>query len=301
MTQAMTQPLVPPPTETLDREELIVALGCEPARDWQKLPEAQVQAQAEDSGKRYFEMQQGERDALSPTELTSPFLTVSVIKHALSIAPGLVPFVDEMKTLPGVRLERLNVRERALSFWHADTRLTYTEKGMSAERLLVDEGKPLRQSIFKWGQAMVEWEVFTEAEWKKLTRGTSHEDLAEDLAFIGERCVERWAKLDTRVKFTRADAERARVIGNELISARATQAAAAAQPGAITATQAKNEHRRAFTLLAQSLEEFRKGLTWLRRDERDFDLDAVCPSMHAVRKKPTSKPKTVEKAPADAN
>lgn len=299
MTLAMAAPEAVVPTDTLDRNDLITALGCEPERDWQQVAEAQVQSQAEDSGKRYFELQQGERDALSADELTTPFLTIPVIKHALKVGKRLGPYVDEMKALSGVRPERLLVRERALSLWYADTRLNYAEKSLSLERQLADEGKPLRERLFTWGQALVEWKVLTAAEWKKLAKGAGHDDLAEDLVFIGERCVAQWAKLDTRVTFTLADAERARVVGNGLMSARATQAIAAAGPGSVTLTDAKNEHRRAFTLLNQSLSEYRAGLSWLKRDDRGFDVDEVCPSIYAVRRNST--PKRVEKAPDEAS
>lgn len=294
MTQALTQPFPAAPTDTLDRADLIVALGCEPARDWKTLSEPQVQARAEESSKRYFELQQAQRDALSPKKLTTAFLPILVIKQCLGVAERLEPHVPAMKTMPGVKPERLTVRELALGLWHADTMLNYATQSVSDERLLADEGKPLRESIFKWGDAMVMWEVFTEEEFKKLVKGTSRDDLATDLKFIGDRCVEHWDKLDERVTFTLADAKRAQVVGTRLLTA----LAARGKPGTGGIERMKDEHRRAFTLLARSIDEFRCGLAWLHRDDEEFDLDAVCPSIHSVRRNATPKP--AAKAPVDA-
>lgn len=290
-----------PETDALDRDDLIVAIECETKVSLATLDAAQLESQASETAARHFERQKPQRDALADNLIVTPFLPLPVVKHCLNVATRLAPYVDEMRNASSVVFERLELRERALSFWHADSRLAFATDNVSLERRLVDEGKPLRDAMLNdWGGAMVLWEVMTEKELQAVKKGQGHDDLAVDLAFLGKRCVDEWKKLDGRVTFTLADAKRALVVGTQLMEARAKPENAAAKDGELTAAEARNDHRRAFTLLMQSINEYRTGLAWLRRDDRDFDLDAVVPTPYSVRRpnKPKAAPKS-EEAPAE--
>lgn len=277
-------------TEALDREDFIAAIECEAKTKLDTLDTKEVRAQAEETAAGYFERQASERAALSGAALATPFLSIAVVKHCLSVAVRVAPFVEELRGLTGVRPERLALRERALAFWHADTRLPYASGSVTLERSLVDEGKPLRDTMLHdWGRAMVLWNVLTAEELAALKSGQGHDDLAQDLKFLGERCVREWGKLKGHVNFTIEDARRALQIGTALMEARATPSFVEAGEGNFSVVDAKDDHKRAFTLLLQSLDEYRLGLMWLRRDDRAFDVDSTVPSAYIVRRSSTPK------------
>lgn len=291
-----------PTIDVLGRQDFIAAIRCEAKTNVETLSASEVQAQAEDTAGRHFERLSPVRDTLAADRLATPFLPVAVVKHCLGVAERVVSYVDEMLQLPGVRPERLLLRERTLAFWHADSRLTYATDNVPLERSLIDEGKPLRDAMLQdWGAPMVLWGVLTQQELSTLKNGKGHDDLANDLVFLGERCVQRWAKLDGRVLFTLEDARRALSVGNQLMVARAVPDVVPPADGEQSVTKAREDHRRAFTLVLESINEYRKGLAWLRRDDPGFDVDKVVPSPYTIRRAPVAKPaQKAEDAPTSA-
>lgn len=270
MTLAATAaaPAIPDPSDELSPEELEQALN---------------------EGARYFEQQKGERAAVPADRLATPFLVVAVVKFALRQSKSLQPFMEELLGLTGVKPERLRLRERAFALWHIDMQLQHAEKGEVLERQLDAEGRPLRDRILgEWGQPMVNWNVLTREELASLKVGRDRDDLASDLVFIGRRVVARWEDLKNRVTFPLSDATRAVAVGEALLEARAQ---GASHPGFDALA---DDHRRAFTLLVESVEEYRSGLGWTRRDERGFKVDEVCPSIYTVRMQVKPKPKAAK-------
>lgn len=269
---AVEQPAIPDTSDDLTPEEL---------------------EQARTEAVRHYEEQKAERAALPADRLATPFLVTQVVKFALRHSGILQPFVPEVLVLTGVKPERLRLGERAFALWHADMQLKYVEKGEAQERVLDAEGRPLRDRILgEWGQPMVSWKVLTKAELAELKVGRDRDDLASDLVFIGRRVVSKWDDLKTRVTFPLSDATRAIAVGEALLRARSQ---GASHPGFEAVV---DDHRRAFTLVVESIDEFRSGLGWTRRDERGFKVDEVCPSPYSVRYpiKPKSKAKAAKAA-----
>lgn len=207
------------------------------------------------------------------------------IPRAVSVAVGAVPhlkalrarFVDELPRFPIEALDKL--MSYALGAWYAHLLALPAGPGQDGLKPLLDEASALRADLLVAAEALAHKGFVDASRVAEIRSGKGHLDTANDLVALAALFGESWNAVKHKTTVEWSDVERASKLGPELLVA----LGARNQPGlpAPRAADPTDRRARAFTLLVRAYDQCRRGVTYLRWGEGDYD--AIAPSLFAGR------------------
>lgn len=218
--------------------------------------------------------------AMSADDLT-PITTD--IPRAVAIAVGAVPHIaklrDDAAKLPGfdiTNIDRLGVY--ALAAWYTHL-LGMPEATESALAGLLDEGRPLRETMLLAAELMAHLGYFNKKAVEDIRAGQGNLDTANDLVALAALFTSGWALVENKSPVEWAHVERAAILGPQILIA----LGARNQPGAKVSdgTTPPERRVRAYTLFTRAYDQCRRAVTYLRWDQGD--ADEIAPSLFANR------------------
>jgi hypothetical protein len=208
--------------------------------------------------------------ALKPEEL-APINTD--IPRAVAVAVGAVPHLARLRAsaakLPGFDIAHLDrLGTYALAAWYAHL-LALPAVVESELAALLDEARPLRESMLLSSELLAHTGLFDRDAVKAIRAGQGNLDTANDLVALAALFTSGWSQVENKTPIEWAQVERAAQLGPRiLIALGARDVPGVPSPGA--ADPAERRHR-AYTLF----------VTYLRWDEGD--ADEIAPSLFANR------------------
>ncbi|WP_437569526.1 hypothetical protein [Sorangium sp. So ce542] len=207
------------------------------------------------------------------------------IPRAVAVAVGAVPhlkalrarFVDELPRFPIEALDKL--MSYALGAWYAHLLALPAGPGQEGLKRLLDEASALRADLLVAAEALAHKGFVDAGRVAEIRSGNGHLDTANDLVALAALFGESWGAVKHKTTVEWSDVERASKLGPELLVA----LGARNQPGvpAPKAADPADRRARAFTLLVRAYDQCRRGVTYLRWIEGDYD--AIAPSLFAGR------------------
>jgi hypothetical protein len=158
---------------------------------------------------------------------------------------------------------------------------------------LVAEGTPLRDHMFIQAEALAFSGLMSQAKVDEIRSGTGYMDLTNDLSHLALMFKEAWPAIEGKTTVTRADFERAVVLGDELLAANGTRVLPNGM--SITPTEAADRRARAFTLFARAYDECRGAAIYLRWHQGDWD--SLVPSIFTKSRKRAVSEEAIASAP----
>lgn len=195
--------------------------------------------------------------------------------------------IPKINSLRGQILEQLpkhpialhdRLPQLVLGFLYAHQQWQLASTNTEQFQTLMTEGSELLKVLLDWAPTMVLWKVMQQSELDAITAGAGHTDTANDLVTLGRLNLERWRQVDGKVAYTKAQAERAIVVGQTLLKMLGERG----EVDSAASRKAKDDWERAFTLLLRAYDEVRAAVGYVRRHEGDSDLFA--PSLYKTRK-----------------
>ncbi len=195
---------------------------------------------------------------------------------ALSALPGIKAHEADLAKLPGFDMRYLKMLETyAFASWYAHLQalpaVTQTEL-----KAYLEEATALRNEHVSDGEVMVRRGIFNAEAMASVRAGQGHVDLANDLTAVSAMYELAWEAIGGRTFITRAQVERAGVLGPRLLvalGARAYSTTEKDKPGANRA--------RAYTLFSRAYNQVRRALAYLRWEEGD--AESIAPSLYRTR------------------
>ncbi len=210
---------------------------------------------------------------------------LSAITTVLGRLPSLEGLRAELATLPGFDLARFaKLHDYALALGHTHFMHRIAAGRSDAPRKLASELATIRDVFRADAMALASRRLLEGVRLTKLRRSTGFQDLAFEVLALVILLREKWAEIENRTAIQLEELDYASELAGKLIVAVGRRAHA---PAAIDA--AAELRQRAFTLLAATYEEVRRGVAYLRWHEKDADFFA--PSLFAQRRKRRRKPK----------
>jgi hypothetical protein len=218
------------------------------------------------------------------------------IPRAVSIAVGAVPHLAKLRgdasKLPDFDINDIDrVGTYALAAWYAHL-LTLPEVTASALAALLEEAKPIRESMLLAAELLAHHGYFDRKAVEAIRAGQGNLDTANDLVTLAALFSSGWSQVENRSPVEWTHVERAAKLGPEILIA----LGAKNQPDAKSAdpSNASERRTRAYTLFVRAYDQCRRAATYLRWNEGD--ADEIVPSLFANRggRKPGSEP---EEAP----
>jgi hypothetical protein len=208
---------------------------------------------------------------------------VSIVLGAL---PGITGLLPELKQLPlkPVKLEQL--RDYAFAAWYAHLAATATTSESDKKALLAEAGA-LRDDLLVAAEALAHKGLLDPTTVADIRAGSGNTDRANDLVALGVLFTNAWERVRNKTTVTWEDVEKASDLGPRLFMALAERPADA--PAAVSI------RARAFTLMARTYDQARRGVTYLRWNEDDADL--VAPSIYAGRQRKRASAEKPDPAP----
>ncbi|WP_437997759.1 hypothetical protein WMF26_45010 [Sorangium sp. So ce185] len=207
------------------------------------------------------------------------------IPRAVAVAVGAVPhlkalrarFVDELPRFPIEALDKL--MSYALGAWYAHLLALPAGPGQDGLKRLLDEASALRADLLVAAEALAHKGFVDAGRVAEIRSGNGHLDTANDLVALAALFGESWGAVKHKTTVEWPEVERASKLGPELLVA----LGARNQPGvpAPKAADPADRRARAFTLLVRAYDQCRRGVTYLRWVEGDYD--AIAPSLFAGR------------------
>ncbi|AGP41193.1 hypothetical protein [Sorangium cellulosum] len=207
------------------------------------------------------------------------------IPRAVAVAVGAVPhlkalrarFVDELPRFPIEALDKL--MSYALGAWYAHLLALPAGPGQEGLKRLLDEASALRADLLVAAEALAHKGFVDAGRVAEIRSGNGHLDTANDLVALAALFGESWGAVKHKTTVEWPEVERASKLGPELLVA----LGARNQPGvpAPKAADPADRRARAFTLLVRAYDQCRRGVTYLRWIEGDYD--AIAPSLFAGR------------------
>ncbi|WP_437607834.1 hypothetical protein WMF20_44145 [Sorangium sp. So ce834] len=207
------------------------------------------------------------------------------IPRAVAVAVGAVPhlkalrarFLEELPRFPIEALDKL--MSYALGAWYAHLLALPAGPGQGGLKPLVEEASALRADLLVAAEALAHKGFVDAGRVAEIRSGNGHLDTANDLVALAALFGESWGAVKHKTTVEWPDVERASKLGPELLVA----LGARNQPGvpAPKAADPADRRARAFTLLVRAYDQCRRGVTYLRWVEGDYD--AIAPSLFAGR------------------
>ncbi|AUX37251.1 MULTISPECIES: hypothetical protein [Sorangium] len=207
------------------------------------------------------------------------------IPRAVAVAVGAVPhlkalrarFLEELPRFPIEALDKL--MSYALGAWYAHLLALPAGPGQDGLKPLLEEASALRADLLVAAEALAHKGFVDAGRVAEIRSGNGHLDTANDLVALAALFGESWGAVKHKTTVEWPDVERASKLGPELLVA----LGARNQPGvpAPKAADPADRRARAFTLLVRAYDQCRRGVTYLRWVEGDYD--AIAPSLFAGR------------------
>lgn len=232
------------------------------------------------------------KDELSPINVDIP--------RAVAVAVGAVPHLaklrDDAAKLPGFDIAHIDrIGTYALAAWYAYL-LALPEVASSAVAALLDEAKPLRESMLLAAELLAHHGFFDRKSVEAIRAGQGNLDTANDLVALAALYSSAWAQVENRSPVEWAEVERAAKLGPAILIALGERD----QPGvkASNTMNAAERRDRAYTLFARAYDQCRRAASYIRWN--DGDADAFAPSFYATRgsRKPGSEAEDSAPIPA---
>jgi len=229
-------------------------------------------AQPSDDERSAFEATRRRREALTERDL----LPINVDVHAAaSIALGAIgrvqTFAAALAMLPGATEAYDDLARCAQAADYANALWLTSSNAPDGLQPLVAEAQQLRARAFAVLELGVAFGITNVSFTESLRGGTAYADLSADLFAAENELRTKWLQYE-RAFITAADLVAMRQVAtklNEVVSNK--------QFGSPERTRATLDRQRAFTVLARTYDQVRRGMAWIRWDEGD--LDQLMPSL----------------------
>lgn len=210
-----------------------------------------------------------EMDALSEAELLAP--TVDVM-HAVSVVLGVWPRLQQLRPdierqLPLFNLARFdNLEQYAKALHHANAlfRMATSPKQSLTER--ANELALIRDRLLTDAQSLANYGLLDGESLKECKTAPGYKALAGDIAILLTVFKERWPVIRQRTPVTVEVLNDANDRAEELL-----EAVAVKDQAPVTASEAGDRRRRAFTIFARAYKDAQRAVAYLRADFDDAE------------------------------
>jgi hypothetical protein len=215
--------------------------------------------------------------SLRPEEVSSMNVDVPA---AASIALGAYERLAELRPLIVEQLPRHAVDQLdqlptlALGAWFAHLISLPPEVDSARVDGLLAEASVLRESLLVAAEALAHRQLLDPDRVAEIRSGLGNIDRASDLLALATLFSQGWSKVEGKTAVTKAEIERAAILGPELLIALGSKGLAARTT---STPEARDQRARAFTLLEKAYDECRRAATYLRW--HDDDLDSFAPAL----------------------
>ena len=242
-----------------------------------------------------FESVRAEVEALPDAEV----MIVNVdVPHAVSVCLGAIPHVaplvptiaHELPTANRAAIERLRAFALAALYGH----IVASPPPRPAELpAMLGEAGDLRAALLVAAEALAHRGLLDRERVARIRSGNGHLALAGDLVALGTTFDLAWSSVAGKTAVTRAEVDRALVLGPALLEALGAREHALSDA---KSAEAQATRARTFTLFVRAYDEARRAVTFLRWKEGD--ADEILPSLYQKRAK---KRPAAEEKPEEAN
>lgn len=239
--------------------------------------QAQIRIPAEDA----FRALLPEMDALAEAELMIPTVDImSAVSVVLGAWPRLLALRPEIERhLPLFNLARFDQLEQyAKALHHANAlfRMATTPKHTLADR--ASELTVIRDRLLTDAQSLANYGLLDPESLKQCKTAPGYKALASDIAVLLTVFKERWLSIKQRTPVTVELLNDANDRAEELL-----EAVAVRDQAPVTAGEASERRRRAFTIFARAYKDAQRAVAYLRADFDD--AEEIAPSIFTNRPK----------------
>jgi hypothetical protein len=229
-----------------------------------------------------FAQVEAEIDAV-PDAALIPIITdiTQSAETAFVAADRLDTLMSELATLPTAhfafeKARKLRLYTGALLYTHV---LAMAPKGETELKAMLQEAIPLRHKLLVMAEALGELGLVSSEHVAAIRSGHGHHDTANDLTALASLYEGSWGRLGSQVPITRAEVDRAAVLGTRLIAALGDRRYEA---DALEHTKdARRTRARAYALFMDVYDTCQQGVWFLRW--KQGDVDRYVPSIHPRR------------------
>lgn len=229
-----------------------------------------------------FALLEAEIDAVPDTALV-PIVTdiTQSAETAFVAADRLDTLMSALAKLPAEhfvfeKVRKLRLYTGALLYAHVLAMAPKRETELSA---MLQEATPLRHKLLVMAEALGELGLVSAEHVAAIRSGQGHHDTANDLTALASLYDGSWARIGSQVPITRAEVDRAAVLGTRLIAALGDRRYEA---DALERTKdARRTRARAYALFMDAYDTCQQGVTFLRW--KQGDVDRYVPSIHPRR------------------
>ncbi len=211
---------------------------------------------------------------------------VTVVRHVPTFRTFRAEIVSTLPQHDIASFDKLEPYALAAAFAHTTANSTSTPP--EAIQPLVDELTIARDLMTADFSVLAKRKLVDAAVLDELQGGTGFKNLATDVMTITKALRSRWSVISTRTGLQESELARAEKLADELLVGVALR-----DQGQNAAVAAADMRQRAFTVLVNAYDEFRRALGYLRFHEED--ADTIAPSLYAGRG--TSKKKATAPLP----
>lgn len=206
--------------------------------------------------------------------------TPETVRMLLACAPG----IDELRDEIVGQLPRHPIRFNdelaiyALAFLHTYQGWQLARPDRTELESCLGEARALRAMLLTWAPTLANWGIYRPEQLAAIRGGVGHTDLAADVVALGRLSLERWGDIESKVPYGRRQAERAVVVGQELLQ----KLGAYQKQGRRRRDRDKLDlWQRSFTRLGQVYFEVRWSVQYVRRHHGD--AEQIAPNMFRLR------------------
>jgi len=245
-----------------------------------------------------FQELRPELDAIPPAEFTA---MNSDPATGASIALGSVSRLMALREEIVVQLPLFEIRlldqlhKYAYAAWYADIMSLPASSGQSEEQALLAEGGVLRETLLIGAGPLAHRRLLDPATIEAIRSGSGPKDTAADLVALGTVYTNNWGAIDGKTIVTRAEVDRARVVGSLLFAAISVRET---PPSALPITPEMRV--RAFTALDRTYGKLRRAAQYLRGDEADTIAPTIRPQAPRHRADGSTATSPAPAAPAES-
>lgn len=241
-----------------------------------KVVESPVQPATPGEAGQAFERVRAAIEAVTDSELTALNVdvphAVSVVLTALQAVEPLQPELAKLPQLDHAELGKL--RDYAFAAWFSHLTASSAISESEKEAMLA-EAAPLRAELLVAAEALAYKGAVDQAAVAAVRAGNGNVDRANDLVALAALFTGAWERVHNKTMVTWQDVEKAGALGSRLFMALSA--------GPVDVVAAEGLRARAFTLLARTYEQLRRGVGFLRWNEEDAEV--LAPSIYAGRKR----------------
>lgn len=203
------------------------------------------------------------------------------IPRAVSVALGALPAIEgyrgQLKELPGLPHDKIEkLRDLIFAAWYAHLAASPTVSESQKAELLA-KITPLREKLLIQAEALAHSNLVDKGAVAKIKEGSGNLDKANDAVALAALFSMAWGRIINKTTVTEEDIEQAAVLGPQLIVALSDK------PTNLSATEAGKARVRAFTLFVETYDQVRRGITYLRWNEKD--ANSIAPSLYSGKKR----------------